>query len=137
MCEILEVFLVWGFIKLQLNKVSATAEDFLFKKSTLFYYQSTMIFPKTFCDRSDSLPFNNMTLHWFLQLRDVQGSGADVSYPVISQLWTVLACKHLFPPGRASGGILTGTALRYVLLAPFRMCASGIPLSSRSFYASS
>lgn len=88
-----------------------TDQDFLFKKSALIYYQSTMIFPKTFGDRSDSLPSNNMTLHWFLQLSDVQGSDAGVSYPVISQLWTVLTWKYIFPRGHACCGILSGTAL--------------------------
>ena len=95
------------FIKLQLKKMYRTDQDFLFKKSALFYYQSTMIFPKMFCDRSDSLPSNNMTLHWFLQLSDVQGSDAGVSYPVISQLWTVLTWKYIFPRGHACCGMLS------------------------------
>jgi len=104
-----------------LNKIYTAEEDFPFKKSALFYYQLTLIFPKTFCDRRVSLPFSSMTLHWFLQLRDVQGSDADVSYPAISQLWTVLTCKRLFPRGHAYCGIMPGTVLWYVLVAPFRV----------------
>lgn len=51
LCHILEVTLVLGFVKLKLNKMSKTEEDFLFKESALFYYQLTMIFTKMFCDR--------------------------------------------------------------------------------------
>lgn len=93
-----------------------------FSISALLYYQLTMIFPKTLCGKSDSLPFNNMTLHWFLQLRYAQGAHADVTYPLIPQLWTVHTCKHIFPRGHRFCGIMSVTAIWCVLVAPFWIC---------------
>lgn len=104
--------LIWSFIKLQLNKMYTTEEDFLFKKYALLYYQLTTIFPKTFCDRSDSLPFNNMTLHWFLSKALMQ-----IWFTVwFLPLWTVLACKHLFPQGHAHCGVLYFDIFWWLLL---------------------